>query len=420
MYGCCVWGYPRGAAASRMPPAGDRTFRCQSRLLREQREEQTRTGSGCSTDGPRRPIVRAPWMASGLCRNGSFLICSAVMSTKKHFSSVSSVSALHGIACRVLPLPRNPPSARTAYATRPLRTSSMMSDISRCVLHQTTSPWCHPGLRRPSHPAPAHRRFRHQLCSHLCLPSGTAFWGQGLSWPAPERLMLLGAQRACHDDRCSRIACGARCKLTGWPAASCGSATQPDSVGHVVGAAHGGNGRTRRVHRGVEQLACKSYGSAGRSTAGLLFSVRFPSPRQPTLWLSSVFARIFFFVYLGLALFPIFVRASLGATVFFPELIGAHTNLFFPRNVVARPPGPLAKFSKRLAARWSRGLRHNLLQVDGGAGRSTGRRSTEASSSRKTERQPFRRQRAGLLVRVPPLPRAARTASSLAEPPPSS
>ncbi|KAK45987.1 hypothetical protein BG58_14110 [Caballeronia jiangsuensis] len=53
--------------------------------------------------------------------------CSAVASRRKQRLSVSSVSALHGTASSLSPIPRKPPLDSTAYATRPLVTSSMIS-----------------------------------------------------------------------------------------------------------------------------------------------------------------------------------------------------------------------------------------------------------------------------------------------------
>ena len=82
------------------------------------------------------------------------------------------------------------------------------------------------------------------------------------------------------------------------------------------------------MRRAAERFPCKRYGSAGRSTA-LLFGVRAPSPRQPALLVNSAaVGRGLFFVYLGPGLLPILVGASLGAAVFFPELIGPHTEIF--------------------------------------------------------------------------------------------
>jgi hypothetical protein len=89
-------------------------------------------------------------------------------STREHFASVSSVSALHGMAWSVVPIPGNPPSVSTAYAMRPLRTSQHdvgnlanvfavrshhLVSFQRIRCHSTRTPDFH-RLRTPTISAP--------------------------------------------------------------------------------------------------------------------------------------------------------------------------------------------------------------------------------------------------------------------------
>src|SRR5215472_4234248 len=127
----------------------------------------------------------------------------------KHFSSSSTVKALHGTANSLFPIRRNPPKETTAYATRPVGISIMIS---------STVPRSSPAELRTVSPSRvlAARTLRNFLDESVCLilstcmvppnvanarcyPSDPTFAGHWRLASQPDRRGIpgTGAHNAC-------------------------------------------------------------------------------------------------------------------------------------------------------------------------------------------------------------------------------